>query len=104
MNIRLEVSPEADIEVEKDEDGNTIAILFKPLFTSRQGTAIVAYGVAETDQGSVLDSFSLVVSGTNGKVSKKNRRKAVTALVDLPESERGTVVKDDEDDEDDEES
>lgn len=102
MKIRLEVSPEAEIEIEKDEDGNPIAVVFTPLFTSRQGTAIMAYGEATSDQDQTLDSFSLVVSGTNGKISKKNRRKAVTALVDLPESERGKT--DDEEEEDEEES
>lgn len=88
MRVILEISPDADIKVEKDEDGNVISIEFVPLFAGRNASAVLAYGVAKTDTGNTLDRFSLVVSGQNGRVTKKSRTGAVKAAVDEAEAAR----------------
>lgn len=89
MKVRLDLSPDADVEIEYAEDGKTpLAIVFNPLFASRNGTAILAYGVAESDTSRTLDRFSLLVSGQNGKVTKKSRTGFVKALCDLTDEER----------------
>ena len=71
-----------------------LAIVFSPLFAARNGTAVLAYGVATSDSNKTLDRFSLLVSGQNGKVTKKSRTGSVKALCDLTDEER-RALKDD---------
>ena len=82
MRVRLDIGPDTDVEIERDNDGNPIAVIFKPLFASRTAAAVLAYGVAKSDAEEVLDRFVLSVSGASGGVSKKNRAHCVTAAVD----------------------
>jgi hypothetical protein len=87
VRVKLEVSPDSEVEVETDADGNVISVEFTPLFAGRNAQAVLAYGVAKSDKGKVLDRFSLAVSGVNGRVLKKSRTGAVKAQVDEDEGE-----------------
>ena len=95
MKIRLEIGPDTDVEVEEDKDGNIKAIVFKPLFASQKAPATIAYGVTESEQGTVLDRFSLSVSGATGNMKKNSRRETVKAFADLSDTERQTAGDDD---------
>lgn len=83
MRVKLDVSPDSDIKVEKDEAGNVLFVEFEPFFGRKTGQAILAYGAAVNDNGVVLDRFALAVSGANGKVSKTGRAEPVKAAADL---------------------
>lgn len=99
MKVRFDLSPDADVEIEYAEDRKTpLAIVFSPLFATRNGAAVLAYGVAESDTNKILDRFSLLVSGANGKVTKKSRTGAVKATCDLSDEER-KALKDENDSE-----
>ncbi len=82
MKIRLEIGPDCDVEVEKDDAGNPIAVLLTPVFSKKTGQVVVAFGVAKSDAGRQLDRFALTVSGATGKVSKTGRSEPVKAAVD----------------------
>lgn len=85
MKVKLEVSPDTKITCEEDKDGNVIGVTFEPMFTKRQGQAVLAYGTAETDKGKKIEDFALVVSGTTGKTTKASRNEPVTAAIDADE-------------------
>jgi hypothetical protein len=82
MKVELNVSPEAEIETKQDKEGNIIGIVFNPLFTNSKAPAVLAYGQVTNAQEAVLDTFSLVVSGTTGAVNKRTRNKRVAATAD----------------------
>lgn len=86
MEVRLEVSPEAEVAVEKDADGNVRAIVFKPFFTSPKARATLAYGRTKADTGTELERFALGVQGGDGTVDKKTYT-AVKASADLTPAE-----------------
>lgn len=90
MRVRLEVSPESDVTVENDASGQVRAITFTPFFASRKGTAVLAYGKSQTDEGKELERFALGVSGGDGTLNKKtfNRTKAAA---DEPAAEQGNA-------------
>lgn len=85
MRVKLDVSPDSDIKVEKDEQGNVLSVEFEPFFGRKTAQAVLAYGAAINDNGVVLDRFALTVSGANGKVSKTGRAEPVKSAADLIE-------------------
>lgn len=95
MKVQLDFGPDTKVAVEKDEAGEIVSITLEPKFASRSAQAVLAYGAAVNDHGSVLDRFSLVASGANGKVTKKSRTAPVKALVDMTDEERRASEKDD---------
>lgn len=97
MRVKLEIGPDTDVKVEQDDTGAVLSIEFNPAFAKRNGSAIIAYGVATSDSNKVLDRFALTVSGTNGKVAKSSRSESVKAAVDDP---RATDVSGDDDEDD----
>lgn len=82
MRVKLDVSPDSDIKVEKDEAGNVLSIEFEPFFGKKNGQAVLAYGAVINDNNVTLDRFSLGVSGATGKVSKSGRAEPVKAAAD----------------------
>ncbi len=82
MKVTLEVGPDAEVEVTKDDAGNIVAIEFNPLFAKSRGAAVLAYGVAKNDKGKLLDRFTVSVSGATGKVTKTGRVEPTAAAVD----------------------
>lgn len=82
MKVRLDVSPDAEISVVKDDDDNIIAVEFEPFFGKKNGGAVLAYGEVVNDNKVSLDRFSLTVSGATGKVSKTGRAATVKAAAD----------------------
>lgn len=82
MKVRLDISPDTEITVEKDESGNVLSILFEPTFAKSTGVAVLAYGVTKTDGGQVVDRFSLNVSGSTGRLGKSSRSAPVTSAID----------------------
>lgn len=87
MEVRLEVSPEADVTVEKDAQGHIRAVVFKPFFTSPKARAVLGYGRSKSDTGEELERFALGVQGGDGTVDKKTYT-AVKASADLTPAER----------------
>lgn len=82
MRIKLDVSPDSEIKVEKDEAGNVLSVEFEPFFAKKNGQAVLAYGATINDNNVTLDRFSLVVSGATGKVTKSGRGETVKAAAD----------------------
>lgn len=82
MKVKLEVSPDSDIRVETDAEGNILFIEFEPFFTKKKGSVVLTYGTATNNNGAVLDRFALAVSGSNGRVTKTCRDTPVLAAVD----------------------
>lgn len=82
MRVKLDVSPDAEIKVETDQDGNVLSVEFEPFFAKKAGQAVLAYGAVVNDNGVRLDRFSLVVSGSTGKVTKTGRAEPVKAAAD----------------------
>ena len=93
MKVRLDFGPDVDVRVETDGDDNVIGVDITPRFASKSAQAILAYGAASNNQGNVLDRFALVVSGANGKITKKSRTAPVKALVDMTDEERRAAEK-----------
>lgn len=87
MKVKFDVSPDTEISVDQDADGNVLSVIFSPMFASAGGTAVLAYGTATTDKGKTLDRFSLVASAATGKVTKKGRTKPARARVDDDEAD-----------------
>lgn len=85
MKIRLNLTPEADFEIIKDGD-KVVGIELTPVWSSAKGGAVIVYGEAKTDQGEVLERFSLNASGDTGKIVKRTRatKARVTAKIDAP--------------------
>jgi hypothetical protein len=75
MKIKLELSPDANLVVKTDPEGNVLDLTFTPLFTHSGTQVVLAYGHVLSDAGVLLDSFSLVVSGASGILKKKGRTK-----------------------------
>ncbi len=82
MKIRIEPSPDCEIEVEQDEGGAVIAINITPFFAKKTGQCTVAYGSSRSDGEKLLERFSLVVSAKTGQLLKQGRREHVKAAVD----------------------
>ncbi len=82
MKIRIEPSPDCEIKVDEDDDGNIIGIDITPFFAKKNGQCTVAYGTARSDSDKLLERFSLVVSAKTGQFSKQGRREHVKAAVD----------------------
>lgn len=87
MKIRLSLTPEADLDLIKDGD-KIVGIELTPIWSSAKGGAVLVYGEAKTDQGEVLERFSLNASGDTGKIVKRTRatKARVTAKVDALKS------------------
>lgn len=98
MKIRIQVSPETEVVLEKDTDGNVTGLVFSPLFTQRKGVAVLLYGNTASDNGTHLESFSLTVSGVTGKLTKKMRNR-IAAFADLTPEQRADIDLDASDDE-----
>jgi len=99
MKIKLDLSPDTEISVEKDDDGNVLSLTLVPSFAKRNGHAVLAYGVATSETGKLLDRFALNVSGGTGKVSKTGRVVAVKAAVDEALNVEDTDTQEDKQDE-----
>jgi len=82
MKVHLEISPDTKCNVLRDAGNNVIGLEFEPAFTTERGQAILVYGKAVSTGGKMLDRFALTVSGTTGKVAKKNRMTTVQPAVD----------------------
>lgn len=82
MRVKLDVSPDAEIKVIKDDEDNIISVEFEPFFGKKNGGAVLAYGEVINDNDVCLDRFSLTVSGATGKVSKGGRAEPVKAAAD----------------------
>lgn len=82
MKVKLDVSPDAVITCETDDKGNVTSVTFEPMFTKKQGQAVLAYATAKTAGGKTIEEFALVVSGSTGKTSKAGRNQPVRAAVD----------------------
>ena len=94
MKVRLDFGPDTKVEIETDGDDNVVGLIMEPRFATKSAQAVLAYGAATSEQGTVLDRFSLVASGANGKVTKKSRTAPVKALVDMTDDERRAAEKD----------
>ncbi len=92
MEVRLEVSPESEVTVEKDAEGNIRAVVFKPFFTSPKARATLAYGRTKSDVGAELERFALGVQGGDGTVDKKTYT-SVKASADLTPAEKAALEK-----------
>lgn len=83
MKIRLEVGPDADVDVQTDKTtGKVTSVTFNPAFVKKNGTATIAFGNAVTDGGATIEDFSLQVSGATGKLTKMGRTETVVAAID----------------------
>jgi hypothetical protein len=82
MKVKLDVSPDAEMKVIKDNDDNIISIEFEPFFGKKNGGAVLAYGEVINDNNVCLDRFALSVSGATGKVAKTGRAEPVKAAAD----------------------
>jgi hypothetical protein len=88
MKVKIAFTQEAVAEITYNEKKAITGIVLTPKFSRRTGQVTVGYGECISDQGDVLEQFSLSVSGATGKLSKNARTGDVKALVDLPEAER----------------
>lgn len=81
MIVTFEIGNDVEIKIENDSKGKISKIVFTPEFGSAKDVVTLATCVATTSGGRELDSFTLKVSGRNGRVSRKPRG-GVTAFVD----------------------
>jgi hypothetical protein len=69
--------------IARTEDGKEIrikSVAIQPFFTTDKGQAGVVLGKACDSGGTAVDTFALVASGTNGKVTKGERPSAKGAV------------------------
>lgn len=82
MKIRMDLGPDAVLEIIKDNAGEAIAVVFSPEFVSRKAIAVISYGACITDKGDIVDRFAITASGGTGKIRKISRQAPVTSAVD----------------------
>ena len=82
MKVVLEPATGA-VMMAKTEDGKEVrikSVSIQPFFTTDKGQAGVVLGKACDSGGTAVDTFALVASGTNGKVTKSERPSAKGAV------------------------
>ena len=99
MKVVLEPATGA-VMTAKTEDGKEVrikSVSIQPFFTTDKGQAGVALGKACDSNGTAVDSFALVASGTNGKITKGERPSPKGAIPLIDQRAKKKKAKDDAD-------
>lgn len=87
MKVKLDLTDNADIQVNQDPDGTVTSVVVTPKLLRKDGVGVVAKVSATTNKGKPLDSCLITVSGSTGKVSRTNDAGTNKAAVDEDEDE-----------------
>lgn len=84
MKVHLAVGPDTQIEIKKDQDGRVTEVVLQPSFVTPKAVSVLARCVSAKNSGTPIETFSLLVSGKTGKVTKAASIGSSVAAVDDP--------------------